>query len=81
MEKLPPQEPISSPGVKWNKVTWYSQLAAILLGILIFFIGFYVGSRSRSEDLRIEKKDTHYDALKYEQIFENIISSIVLESE
>ena len=30
--------------IHFNKVTWYSQLFAILLGIGIFFLGFYLGS-------------------------------------
>ena len=30
--------------VQWNKATWYSQATAVLLVILIFCAGFYVGS-------------------------------------
>lgn len=31
--------------IQWNKVTWYSQVLAIILGVAIFFVGFYVGSK------------------------------------
>lgn len=39
---MPPQE-IPPQGIQWNKVTWYSQLAALVIGVAIFFLGFYVG--------------------------------------
>ncbi len=29
--------------IVWNKVTWYSQITAIILGVLIFVLGFYIG--------------------------------------
>ncbi len=31
--------------IEWNRVTWYSQIAAVALGLLIFVLGFYVGMR------------------------------------
>lgn len=30
--------------IYWNKVTWYSQILAIILGVVIFFLGFFIGS-------------------------------------
>lgn len=29
--------------IKWNKVTWYSKVFAVVLGVVIFGIGFYFG--------------------------------------
>jgi membrane-bound inhibitor of C-type lysozyme len=29
--------------IEWNKVTWYSKLAAIILFVLVFYIGFNLG--------------------------------------
>ncbi len=29
--------------IQWTKVTWYSKLVAVLLFILVFAAGFYVG--------------------------------------
>ncbi len=34
--------------IQWNIVTWYSQVLAIVLGVVIFFGGFYVGSKEAS---------------------------------
>lgn len=31
--------------IEFNAVTWYSQIAAIVLFLLVFVIGFYVGMR------------------------------------
>lgn len=31
--------------IEYNKVTWYSQLAAIILFVAVFFVGFYVGKK------------------------------------
>ncbi len=33
--------------IEWNKVTWYSQILAIVLGIAIFSIGLYIGSNQQ----------------------------------
>jgi len=30
--------------IQWNKVTWYSQITAVVLGVGIFIIGFYLGN-------------------------------------
>jgi hypothetical protein len=29
--------------IEWNRVTWYSKVAAIILGVGIFLLGFYLG--------------------------------------
>lgn len=29
--------------IKWNEVTWYSKLLAVVLAVLIHFLGFYIG--------------------------------------
>lgn len=39
---MPPEQTPSS-GIKWTTVTWYSQCAAIVVGVGIFFTGFYIG--------------------------------------
>jgi hypothetical protein len=31
--------------IQWNKVTWYSKLIAIVLFLLVFGLGIYVGSQ------------------------------------
>ncbi len=30
--------------IQWNKVTWYSKLAAVVLGLVIFCVGIYIGT-------------------------------------
>jgi hypothetical protein len=30
--------------IEWNKVTWYSKLAAVILGVAILLLGMYIGS-------------------------------------
>lgn len=35
--------------IEWKKVTWYSQLLAIILFVLVFFIGFRLGVRWQEE--------------------------------
>jgi hypothetical protein len=32
--------------IEWNKVTWYSKIAAVMLFILVFYIGFDLGQYS-----------------------------------
>ena len=32
--------------VEWNKVTWYSKIASIILFVLVFYIGFCLGKYS-----------------------------------
>jgi hypothetical protein len=32
--------------IEWNKVTWYSKIAAIVVGVGIFFLGFCIGAWS-----------------------------------
>lgn len=29
--------------IQWNKVTWYSKIAAVVLGMVIFALGIYIG--------------------------------------
>ncbi len=29
--------------IEWNKVTWYSKLAAVILFILVLFFGIWIG--------------------------------------
>ncbi len=31
--------------IEWNKVTWYSKLVAVVLGLLIWCLGIYVGTK------------------------------------
>lgn len=37
--------------IQWHKVTWYSQILAIILSIIIFFMGYYLGSVKRNYTL------------------------------
>ncbi len=30
--------------IEWNKVTWYSKLAAVILFFLVLLLGIYIGS-------------------------------------
>ena len=36
--------------IKWNKVTWYSKLLAIILAVVIFYVGFNLGQEKKSID-------------------------------
>jgi len=29
--------------IKWNRVTWYSQVVAIILFLAVFALGFWIG--------------------------------------
>ena len=31
--------------IEWKRVTWYSQIVAIILFVLVFIFGFYIGRR------------------------------------
>lgn len=31
--------------IKWNEVTWYSQIVAIVMAVGIFALGFYLGQQ------------------------------------
>jgi heme/copper-type cytochrome/quinol oxidase subunit 1 len=42
--------------IEWNKVTWYSKLAAVILGVGIFVLGIYLGMTI--EKARDELKNT-----------------------
>jgi hypothetical protein len=46
MEELQENTPIEGSSIKWNQVTWYSQIAAVVLAVLVFIVGFYVGTKS-----------------------------------
>ena len=39
--------------IEWNKVTWYSKVLAVILAVLIFYIGFILGAE-RTEVVREE---------------------------
>ena len=41
--------------IEFKRVTWYSQIAAIVLFVAVFFVGFYVGRRY---EWRMEHGDT-----------------------
>ena len=44
--------------IEWNKVTWYSKLAAVIIFAATFFLGFYLGrqyERIRAAETSIEK--------------------------
>ncbi len=31
--------------IKWNEVTWYSKILAIILFVGVFWLGFYLGQK------------------------------------
>jgi len=37
--------------IQWKKVTWYSQIVAIILFVGVFFLGFYFGHRSVTQNI------------------------------
>ena len=41
--------------IEWNKVTWYSQITAVILGIAIFYVGFYIGSAHKIAPTAIDE--------------------------
>ena len=52
--------------IKWNEVTWFSQIAAIVLAIAIFALGFYLGQQYQMKAfqnaLKAELDQMVYDA-------------------
>lgn len=38
-----PKKPRTKFHIVWNKVTWYSKLAAVILFILVLFFGIWIG--------------------------------------
>jgi|SRR3989344_353321 len=44
---MPPEPKL--PGIQWNKVTWYSQVIAIVLFVGVFALGFYLGTQYQVE--------------------------------
>jgi len=43
--------------IEWNKVTWYSKILAVVLFVAVFWIGFHLGSFSKSTD-KVTPKET-----------------------
>ena len=35
--------------IEWNRVTWYSQVVAIMLFFAIFALGFYLGQKHNTD--------------------------------
>ena len=48
--------------IEWNNVTWYSQLLAIGLGLVIFALGFYLGQVWEREGLLVVVEDRDRNA-------------------
>lgn len=40
--------------ISWTKVTWYSQLFAIVLGVAIFFLGYVIGQSDSDSEVVIQ---------------------------
>jgi ribosomal protein S27E len=34
----------SHQGIRWNKVTWYSKIVAVILFVLVYMVGFWLGT-------------------------------------
>lgn len=49
--------------IEWNRVTWYSKLAAVILFLPVFLIGYYIGG-VRSEALRTDLVVSQLPAVK-----------------
>lgn len=43
--------------IEWNKVTWYSKLSAVVLAVLILYLGFYLGSRWQKQQREISQNE------------------------
>ena len=41
--------------IKWKEVTWYSQIAAIIIFVGIFCLGFFLGEKSESSSAIISR--------------------------
>ena len=39
-----------SPGIVWNKITWYSQITTVVLGVVIFSVGIWLGIQFTTEN-------------------------------
>lgn len=53
--------------IEWNKVTWYSQVTAVILGVSIFMLGIFLGFRwgQESRELQVsEQQDNSFDATR-----------------
>jgi hypothetical protein len=51
--------------IEWNKVTWYSKLAAVILGMLILLLGFYIGQQYQMT--KAEQKATQQTAAQKDE--------------
>lgn len=44
--------------IEWNKVTWYSKVVAIILFVVVFYLGFYTGKIYEQVKLQIGPEET-----------------------
>ncbi len=51
--------------IEWNKVTWYSKLAAVIIFVATFWLGFYLGTM-KAEKIYIEVPHIidHHESIK-----------------
>ncbi len=52
--------------IEWNKVTWYSKLAAVIVFLLVLVLGFYIGLQY--EKLQITKNYSQIEASENEGV-------------
>ena len=53
--------------IEWNKVTWYSEVLAIILFVAIFYLGFYLGKEEEKvNDVEITTKDVKNVEVSFE---------------
>ena len=45
--------------IEWNKVTWYSKLAAVIIFVGVFFLGFWLGTQ-KAEKIYIYIPSFHH---------------------
>ena len=50
--------------IEWNKVTWYSKLAAIIIFVAVFFLGFWLGTQ-KTEKVYIEVPHVIHRGVQY----------------
>lgn len=57
--------------IQWNSVTWYSQIVAIVLALVIFALGFYLGQRYQvkayENALKAQLDQMVYDAQRQQE--------------
>lgn len=62
--------------IQWSKVTWYSQILAIFLALIIFCVGFYLGTLRGGVNVESYVPDNHVVKEENPVLFEGLDSEI-----